>query len=149
MYTKVLGTPTTLKTAETRFAVRYYLGMLLKPRQTAKLRIYVNYTRKETRAGCTPLDDKKIKRIFEIDIDPRMGRRAQLLALAHECVHVAQFATRTLRECEDTGDTIFQGKRYARDPEYFEQPWEIEAYGRELGLYLRYKDVLKKNGLIF
>lgn len=57
--------------------------------------------------------------------------RKMLMTLAHECVHVKQFALGELSE----NHAQWRGRRMKDDIEYWESPWEIEAFGRERGLY--------------
>jgi len=38
----------------------------------------------------------------------------------------------------------FDGKYYPEDMNYWDAPWEIEAFGRELGLYKMFKQSQKK-----
>jgi hypothetical protein len=61
-------------------------------------------------------------------------------------VHVKQYAKNQLIDLESTDYTvsIYNKKKYntARVP-YFEQPWEIEAYGRTPGLTRDYFDTVK------
>jgi len=38
----------------------------------------------------------------------------------------------------------WQGKWLAKDPDYWDQPWEIEAHGKEIGLFVRWAE---KEGL--
>ena len=63
-----------------------------------------------------------------------------LSILAHEMVHVKQYATGAL---VDHGKyCMWNGKRYeeyaANSEEYFFSPWEVEAYGMQVGLYRMY-----------
>ena len=63
-----------------------------------------------------------------------------LLDLAHEMVHVKQYLNNELKIYID-GSYKFLGKRYAANTDddfdmyYYNSPEEIEAYGRENGLY--------------
>ena len=64
-----------------------------------------------------------------------------LMDLSHELVHVKQYLCGELRDYVD-GTYAFLGKRYQPIPdgdfvgdEYYDSPSEIEAYGRERGLY--------------
>lgn len=67
-----------------------------------------------------------------IELDSRLKLDQLLITLAHEMVHVKQRAkgqlknhvTRTGREV-----TLWLGKEYKMD--YYESPWEIEAFSRE------------------
>ena len=63
-------------------------------------------------------------------------------------VHVKQYATGELRDAL-RGPTLhrWRNKPYdAKVVDYWDHPWEIEAYGREYGLYLRFREKGKKNG---
>jgi len=68
--------------------------------------------------------------------------------LFHELVHVKQYLKGEL--VDGTGQYYkFCGKRYRYPKEddllgYFEQPYEIEAYGRERGLFKRFEAMLKE-----
>tara|TARA_B100002019_G_scaffold275883_1_gene274179 strand:+ start:4323 stop:4754 length:432 start_codon:yes stop_codon:yes gene_type:complete len=75
------------------------------------------------------------KRTFELEIDKSQSLRALLETVAHEMVHVKQYARREL----DPNKEVWMGKTY--NPEnvnYWDLPWEIEAHGREVGLFVRY-----------
>jgi hypothetical protein len=68
-------------------------------------------------------------------------------SLAHEMVHVKQYATRELSDTivvhrgrvVDTAK--WKGVEYkfkAKEDPYWDAPWELEAFGREVGLYRRW-----------
>jgi hypothetical protein len=81
---------------------------------------------------CLEADDN---RTFELEIDKTQSLRALLETVAHEMVHVKQYARRELSPVKE----IWMGKTY--NPEkvsYWDLPWEIEAHGREIGLFIRY-----------
>ena len=81
---------------------------------------------------CLELDDN---RTFEIEVDRKLRMRKLLETIAHEMVHVKQYARRELHPVHDT----WCGKTY--NPEkvsYWDLPWEIEAHGREVGLFVRW-----------
>lgn len=81
---------------------------------------------------------KKPPRKFNVYIDSLMGRREQLLALAHELTHVKQYAKAEVKELSN--DKVKWLDEYHDDdiPYYF-QPWEIESHGLERGLVEYYK----------
>ena len=75
------------------------------------------------------------KRTFEIEIDRNQKLRPLLETVAHEMVHVKQFARRELHPSMDT----WYGKTYnPKKVSYWDLPWEIEAHGREVGLFVRW-----------
>lgn len=57
--------------------------------------------------------------------------------IIHEMVHVKQYANNQLFDYID-GNTKFEGKVYKNAKtytDYWDMPWEIEAYGRTEGIY--------------
>jgi len=80
-------------------------------------------------------------RTFEIEIDRNQKLRPLLETIAHEMVHVKQFARRELHPSTDE----WYGKTYnPKKVSYWDLPWEIEAHGREVGLFIRW---VEKNKL--
>jgi hypothetical protein len=57
------------------------------------------------------------------------------VTLAHELTHVAQFAKGTLK-VSPTGK-IWNGKFYANDVAYLQQPWEIDAFAKQEIIFRR------------
>jgi hypothetical protein len=57
-------------------------------------------------------------------------------------VHVKQYAKGELKFHERGNMVTFQREQYHGD-EYWESLWEIEAYGREVGLYQKFKPTLR------
>jgi len=73
---------------------------------------------------------------FELEIHSKMRLRRLLETVAHEMVHVKQYARKELKN-----DHEWLGKTY--NPEkvsYWDLPWEIEAHGREVGLFVRWAE---------
>lgn len=68
---------------------------------------------------------------YEIDIKRSLRMRDMLTTLAHELVHVKQFVK------GEMPDSITEG-------DYWDRPHEIEAHGRETGLFIRW---VEKNNL--
>lgn len=56
-------------------------------------------------------------------------------SLAHEVVHAWQFSHGYL----DDNLVKWRGRRIPKHTEYWDEPWEVEAYGREPGLLARFK----------
>lgn len=81
---------------------------------------------------------------FTIRVDKSYSLRRMLESIAHEMVHVSQFATGRWVELETKKTTRFDGKEYTKLPNYWDRPWEIEAHGREVGLFLQW---VEKEGL--
>lgn len=80
---------------------------------------------------------------FYIDIDATLERKPFLILLAHELVHIKQMAFGQRQESLDKKAMRWMGMLINPDElNYYDLPWEIEANGREYGLYKRYKDHL-------
>jgi hypothetical protein len=79
-----------------------------------------------------------------IDVDADLPRTNTLLTLAHEVVHVKQYATGELRDYRKRYHrTRWQGKVVdEHEVYYYDLPWEIEAHGREGGMYIRWQEQL-------
>lgn len=79
-------------------------------------------------------------RKFMIEVNDNKTKRTQIRTLLHEMVHIKQFAKGELRNdyrssklCKWMGESMVE-----TDFDYWELPWEVEAYGREEGLYRMY-----------
>jgi hypothetical protein len=91
---------------------------------------------------CECSDDPPNPRKFLITVGATddMSKREFIMALAHEFVHLKQYALNQMRDYDSKKITVFKRKSYSFDMEYWEQPWEIEAYGMERGLLHRYAE---------
>jgi len=74
-----------------------------------------------------------------------------LIDLGHELVHVKQYLNNELFDYK-SGDVRYKGlffdaSHYTEEEKYFDSPWEIEAYGREWGLYKIFCNKLKEERL--
>jgi|TARA_B110000977_G_C10777150_1_gene377099 hypothetical protein len=83
---------------------------------------------------CLELEDN---RTFEIELDRSLSHRKLLETIAHEMVHVKQYARRELNPTTE----VWMGKTYnPKKVSYWDLPWEIEAHGREVGLFIRWAE---------
>jgi|SRR5210317_1267362 len=79
---------------------------------------------------------------FSMRLDNTVKMRRILETVAHEMVHLSQFATGRWVEMYKTKNTKWQGKILKKVPEYWDRPWEIEAHGREVGLFLQWVEYM-------
>jgi len=79
-------------------------------------------------------------RVFEIEVNSKMRLRKILETLCHEMVHVKQYARGELYQGTRVNKHRWQGEWLDKDPNYWDQPWEIEAHGREAGLFIRWAE---------
>ena len=74
-----------------------------------------------------------------------------LIDLGHELVHVKQYLNNEVFDYKDGGvrykGIVFDGSYYEDEETYYDSPWEIEAYGREWGLYRMFVNHLKQERL--
>ena len=82
--------------------------------------------------------DSQRPREFDIEIKKDLPLRTLLETVAHELVHAKQFARGELYQSSVTAKHRWQGEWLNSNPEYWDLPWEIEAHGRELGLFIRW-----------
>lgn len=119
---------------------------------------------KRYRAWCTYDGVFEDKRVFTIVVNikqvnkkakkPEIKFKNLFVDLGHELVHVKQYLNNELRDYCD-GSYKFLGRKYRpiledKDgmEEYFNSPIEIEAYGREYGLYKMFVYNLKKQRIL-
>ena len=85
---------------------------------------------------CLELDDN---RTFEIEVDRSLTLRKLLETVAHEMVHVKQYARREMNDFAfKEVHYKWKGKLVPDSTDYWDLPWEIEANGREVGLFIRW-----------
>ena len=63
---------------------------------------------------------------YEIDVKRTLDMRTMLTTLAHELIHVKQYARGELTQDNEAGI------------DYWDRPSEVEAHGRETGLFIRW-----------
>ena len=79
-------------------------------------------------------------RTFEIEIERSLRLRRLLETVAHEMVHVKQYARGELYQGVRIAKHRWQGKWVSNSLDYWDQPWEVEAHGREAGLFIRWAE---------
>ena len=79
-------------------------------------------------------------REFKIELDVSYSIRDALITLAHEMVHIKQWAKDEMYEYMNVAGMVrFKGEKVHMEiTDYWDYPWEIEAYGRQLGLFIRF-----------
>lgn len=129
----------------TKLACLFYANKLMTPRMVKSLELVINvhkdyHTKTGYLGDVVPTDDDVVKRpkCFEINLDLPKRFKRMLISLGHEMVHVKQYAKGELKFHERGNVVTFQKQQYT-DDEYWESPWEIEAYGREPGLWQKFK----------
>lgn len=116
----------------------------LMPRLIGKLDIRIelkkDYCRRTGNLGvCYWEDTNDRPRDFTIEADASSKLRSLLMTIAHEMVHVKQFARNEQKQLLVANRVKWMGKTVNTDKfDYWELPWEIEAHGREIGLFINW-----------
>lgn len=154
MRIRVRGKPEKISLSLCRQAARWYAKRLLGLRLYKTISLVLHFDSKQTSGVyygfCEPVDFGARKKDFIITLKPSLREKDMLIFLAHEMVHLKQYAKGELTDYIRTRGVIKYNKRiYKEDKiDYWDQPWEIEAYGRERGLYVRFKEELKLNKML-
>jgi hypothetical protein len=130
---------------ELTYATEWMANLLMGPRLPPKLDLHFEFKEMEHLGLCSVEDCESYPRSFLIEIKKGMCRKEILGSIAHELVHVKQFARRELVSFCPSKNPKYLGKEVKGDICYWDQPWEIEAFGREIGLVTRYEEHLLSN----
>lgn len=134
---------------ELRFAARFIYAHLVSDHIFERTKLTIeSIPMKNTCHGYTIVETSEIlkrhPKKFRIQINSKLGHKKQLLTLAHELVHAKQFTKNELGTTTNKNNqrlTKWQGKLVNESVQsYFDLPWEIEAHGREYGLWKRYNN---------
>lgn len=129
-------------------AANFFANILMDPRMVRNITLDIEIVSGlDVEGECIDEDGIKNPRWFTINLR-KQGINEMIKVLAHEMVHVKQHAKNEL----SSGHMIatrgglkmsskWMGeiwKPKAKEHHYFDAPWEVEAYGREVGLFQRY-----------
>lgn len=128
-----------------REAANFFIDILMRhdPSRsseiTVRLQIVPNLLHDSGNAGCCGwIKNRTRPDDFYLDLDSNLSQRTALIALGHELVHVKQMAMGERYE-NGNGSILWFGMPYDTTTiDYYDLPWEIEAHGREYGLYDRF-----------
>ena len=126
-------------------ATWFYAERLLGLRLMGSLEITINLKKnllsKEGNEGSAIWEDDGYRpKEFIIELDSTVKIRNILITLAHEMVHVKQWAKDEMYEYMNVAGLVrFKGEKiHLKETDYWDYPWEIEAYGKQLGLFVRF-----------
>ena len=133
-------------------AARWYARKIFDKKLNRKISITIYFKKMDIDmlGECVYKDPKKCRYKYDIIINKQMGERRILTTLAHEMVHAAQYASgRYVAYKRESMIHLvkFHGQHYdLNEVDYWDHPWEIEAAGRELGLYIRFINHMVERG---
>ena len=140
MNLKVTGCKDPCLELSLQLAAHFFAFQLLSPQMLPNIELeIVMKTKIEDLGNCAIVEfnDWYKAREFEIQLKRHRSLKNTLLTLAHEMVHLKQFAKGELNDA----NTTWKGQEIDTDVvEYSDWPWEIEANTLELVLYDRYVD---------
>lgn len=132
-------------------AVRFYAAQLFSddPDRIETLEIEIVFENLGKRYAEVSCDDigENYPDFFSMTVNETLRENDILVSLAHEMVHVHQYATRRLTE--NSRYPIWRGKPFKETKEYIELPWEIEAFWKEESLAHLFKTQQKKEKKIW
>ena len=125
-------------------AARFFAAQLMDPRMVRNLVIDIEVRKGlDVEGECVDEDGVRNPRFFTIGLR-RQELDEMIKVLGHEMVHVKQHAKNELQSgvmvaarggLKMTSRWMGQlWKPKGKEDHYFDSPWEIEAYGREVGL---------------
>jgi len=87
-------------------------------------------------------DDRlKKPREFTITVDSTVPMRRIMESIAHEMIHLKQYATGEMQDTDRSEVVKWKGLDInLQQWEYWDRPWEIEAHGKELGIFIRWAE---------
>lgn len=138
-------------------AARFFASVLMDPRLVRNLNIDIEVSKSlDVMGECVDEDDTRNPRWFTIGLK-KQNIEEMIKTLAHEMVHVKQHAKNELQSGVMVATkgglkmtNRWMGKIWkpkVREDHYYDSPWEIIAYGMEVGLYQKWltrKDPKKK-----
>lgn len=142
------GKPSQIDSKTCKDAIRFFGKKLLTPSLFEKVEVHIEFENfgKGTNefAYCEWVDTNHRAKQFIITANKKLSRKDMILALAHEMVHVKQYARGELKDYLKSRKCKWKDEVLDLEQvDYWDLPWEIEAFGREKGLYVRYMEHLR------
>lgn len=149
MKIRVTGCPTKHQLRHIRKFGRFFAKKFFTPQTSKKILLHIEVLERKSAM-------QDIGQMFEMDGTKRFPHQHRIClrpeksehlkgfikALAHEMVHVKQVVKGEMKGLDHR--TIFLNKKVNEDKvHYYDLPWEIEAHGREYGLWNQYRSYLE------
>ena len=119
-------------------AVLFYSEQLISKKMLENIYLRIKFDKSLDEYGYASVEeynDSGKPREFLIEINPHIGAREILDTLAHEMVHIKQYVYGETNEKL----TRWKGEKInSDDVDYYDHPWEIEAYGMTRGLFTKF-----------
>lgn len=138
--------PKTITLNKIKEALHFYAESLMSKRLCTALSVRVVFVKNMVEkqgleASCTWEDDNIRPREFSIHVDNALSEDEILTSLAHEMVHIKQWAKLEMRQFMRKPDVHWMGKPVNdSNTSYYELPWEQEAWRLEGSLSEAFKE---------
>jgi len=142
MIVKVRGAKDNQLTKLLKMAANFFAEKLISPQLSKNITLNI-YIKDKLDAGgyCDyEYEGLPLPRTFNIEIKRIKTKIHMFLILAHEMVHLKQMAKGEMKDRYKKSKyvTVYRGETYEDDISYWDQPWEIEAYGLEQSLVAKF-----------
>lgn len=138
MHIKIIGCPDKEFRPFVKRATQFFSDCLLSKRMQENTSIKIKFTNKIDDCGSAMIEGYNLQnkpRSFIIEVNSDMGAKDILYTLAHELVHVRQYAYGHTNESLSKWHDL---KIDSDKVDYWYQPWEVEAFGLEKGLLTKF-----------
>lgn len=126
---------------ELKNAANYFADKLLTKRQKRNIKVNLSMKNIYDKGYIEWVDKPVFPREFNIVLNNKYKKKQTLITLAHEMVHLKQYVIGELKDATLRSDVKWKREEINEDKmHYFDLPYEIEAYGREYGLFKRYME---------
>ena len=140
MHIEIVGGSTTQK-FYVESMMRFCHEKLFPRMRTLYLNVHIrNFGDDDSCGYCVPTEPGSRPREFDIELNRNLRLRTLLETVGHEMVHVKQYARGELYVGARNAKHRWQGKWMSENVNYWDHPWEIEAHGREAGLFIQYAE---------
>ena len=128
--------------------VEYCADKLFSSNLNNKITIDIEFSKtlykEDTILGEVDFDDNNHRpKDFTMVVDCSGSKRQVMETIAHEMVHIKQYAKGELVDLSRCGGTKWMKDVVDGNTNYWDLPWEIEAHGKELGLFIRWAEDTK------
>jgi hypothetical protein len=150
MKTSIRGKNTRLSKRQVRDVMGVFASFLLSKRLAKNIYVEVFFSdlSKNDWGYCCPTDfDYPNHREFEIIINSNLSKINQLKTLAHEMMHLRQYAVGDLKQYKDEKYRWLGKKVQMTEADYDKMPWEVQAYLAEEPMVSLYKKYCRRKNI--
>lgn len=143
MQISVIGAKDRTLTNLFKLAANHFADQLLSKKLKNNITLKIEIIENLGAGGYCDCDDSdwpNLPRDFTIELEKTRKRIHMFLALAHEMVHLKQMAKGEMKDkyIKNKYMKVWQGDLVEDNVTYWDQPWEIEAYGLENSLVAKF-----------